>query len=66
MSPGINQKKLIKFCKERDIIVTAYCPLGRPDFAAKKPNYLFDDKVKAIGDKYGKTAAQVILRYLVN
>lgn len=28
-SPQVNQKKLTKFCKERDIVVTAYCPLGR-------------------------------------
>ncbi|XP_055377209.1 aldo-keto reductase family 1 member B1-like [Condylostylus longicornis] len=62
--PALNQKKLIKFCKERDIIVTAYCPLGRPDPAKKTPNYIFDDKVKEIGEKYNKTAAQIVLRYL--
>uniref|UniRef100_A0A0K8TRW6 Putative aldo/keto reductase family n=1 Tax=Tabanus bromius TaxID=304241 RepID=A0A0K8TRW6_TABBR len=63
--PALNQKKLIKFCKDRDIVVTAYCPLGRPNPAKKTPNYIFDDKVKAIGNKYNKTAAQVVLRYLV-
>lgn len=63
--PGLNQKKLIKFCKDRDIVVTAYCPLGRPEPARKHPSFLFDAKVKAIGDKYNKTPAQIILKYLV-
>lgn len=62
---GLTQKKLIKFCQDKDIAVTAYCPLGRPDVASKTPKYLFDETVKAIGDKYKKTPAQVVLRYLV-
>ena len=63
--PGLNQKPLIALCKKYDIVVTAYCPLGRPEPAKKTPAYLFDDKVKAIGDKYKKSTAQVVLRYLV-
>jgi aldehyde reductase len=63
-SPNINQKKLIKFCKDRDIIVTAYCPLGRPNVEKRTPNFMFDEKVEKIGKKYGKTGAQVVLRYL--
>lgn len=27
-SPNINQKKLTAFCKERDVVVVAYSPLG--------------------------------------
>ncbi|XP_055845513.1 aldo-keto reductase family 1 member B1-like [Episyrphus balteatus] len=63
--PALNQKKLIALCKELDIIVTAYCPLGRPDPAKKTPGFLFDPKVKEIGDKYKKSPAQVVLRYLI-
>lgn len=66
MSPQINQKKLINFCRERYIVVTAYCPLGRPIPAEKKPNFLYDEKLLAIGKKYNKTAAQVVFRYLVS
>lgn len=64
--PALNQKPLIALCKKNDIVVTAYCPLGRPDPAQKSPKFLFDDKVKAIGDKYKKSSAQVVLRYLVS
>lgn len=56
---------MAKFCKERDIILTAYTPLGRPNPAEKKPAFLFDGKLKQIGDKYNKTPAQVAFRYLV-
>jgi len=61
----LNQKKLIALCKKNDIVVTAYCPLGRPNPAEKTPNYIYDAKVQAIGDKYKKSTAQVVLRYLV-
>jgi aldehyde reductase len=65
-SPSINQKKLTAFCKARDIVVTAYSPLGQPNVEKKTPDYMFSDKVKAIGDKYGKSNAQVVLRFLVS
>lgn len=64
-SPTLNQKDLIKFCKERDITITAYSPLGHPKVDLKTPAYFFDDNVQQIADKYGKTTAQIILRYLV-
>ncbi|XP_030380124.1 aldo-keto reductase family 1 member B1 [Scaptodrosophila lebanonensis] len=63
--PALNQKKLIALCKKHDIVVTAYCPLGRPDPANKKPNFIYDAKVQAIADKHKKSTAQVVLRYLI-
>lgn len=59
------QKELIKFCHEHDIIVTAVCPMGRPNPAEKKPEILYDAKLMEIGEKYGKTPAQIVFRYLV-
>lgn len=64
-SVQLNQKKLINFCRKQNIVVSSYCPLARPVPAEKKPAFLFDDKIVAIGKKYGKTPAQVSLRYLV-
>lgn len=68
-SPSLNQKKLIKFCKERDIVVTAFSPLTRPhryekDKSLPKPA-LQCSEVEEIGKKYNKTPAQIVLRYLV-
>lgn len=65
-SANINQRKLIDFCKKLDIIVTAYCPLGRPNREKCTPNFIFDSKVEAIGKKYNKTPAQIALRYCVS
>jgi len=62
--PALIQHDLIKYCKSENIVVTAYRPLGNPDPAKKTPNYIFDDKVAAIGAKYKKSAAQIVLRYL--
>lgn len=64
-SPALNQKKLIAFCKVRDIHVTAFSPLGRPNTILKTPEFLFDDKIAAIATKYNKTAPQIVLRFLV-
>lgn len=63
-SPTINQKKLTKFCKDRNIAVTGFCPLGHPNPAMRTPDFMYDARVKAIADKYNKTPAQIGLRYL--
>lgn len=64
-SPCLNQKQLAQFCKQHDIVLTGYSPLGWPNAEQQTPSYMYDDTVLAIGDKYGKTAAQIVLRYLV-
>lgn len=66
-NPNINQKKLIKFCKDLNIVVVAFSPLRMP--VADKPDSpkaaMSDENIKAIAEKYNKSTAQVILRYLV-
>uniref|UniRef100_A0A1A9WTK9 NADP-dependent oxidoreductase domain-containing protein n=1 Tax=Glossina brevipalpis TaxID=37001 RepID=A0A1A9WTK9_9MUSC len=65
-SPALNQRKLTAFCKERDIVVTAYSPLGRPNLTEKTPEFYFSSKTQTLAEKYQKTPAQIILRYLVD
>ncbi|KAL1505962.1 hypothetical protein ABEB36_005405 [Hypothenemus hampei] len=70
VTPLLNQKKLIAFCKERGIHITAYSPFGSPGRPWKKsedPVIDFEDpRLVKIGKKYGKTTSQVILRYLIH
>lgn len=69
-NPNLNQKKLIAFCREREICVTGFCPLGRPaqttGVEGKPQPSMQDAKLKEIASKYGKSPAQVVLRYLVS
>ena len=53
-----HQNKLVQYCQEHDIIVQAYAPLARG---------MYTDRaiLDRIGSHYGKTAAQVGLRWLV-
>lgn len=64
--PTINQDKLRAFCKEKDIFITAYTPLGRMKaVSADGPGAAVDDpRVIEIAKKYEKTPAQVVLRFL--
>lgn len=55
-SPFLYQKELMEFCQANKIVVEAYSPLTRG-------NKLDNDQLKAIGKKYGKKPAQILLRW---
>ncbi|XP_023299366.2 aldo-keto reductase family 1 member B1 [Lucilia cuprina] len=63
--PALNQKKLIEFSRERQIFITAYAPLARPKPEHKWPAFLYDQTAQDLAQRYGRTPAQICLRYLI-
>nr|AGQ45615.1 aldo-keto reductase [Agrotis ipsilon] len=69
VNPTLTQHKLVEFCKQKSVLPVAYTPLGliseaRPEFIGKDV-IKTDPKLIALAEKYGKTRAQIALRYLV-
>ena len=54
--PYLSQEPLRAFCQEHQIAVTAWSPLGRG-------GVLQDETIVKVAEKYGKSAAQVVLRW---
>ncbi|XP_019628139.1 PREDICTED: alcohol dehydrogenase [NADP(+)]-like [Branchiostoma belcheri] len=64
--PYLNQKQLLQFSQEKGLVFTAYSPLchpNRPSTKPRDPSIMEDPKLKPIADKYGKSVAQVVLRW---
>lgn len=63
----LNQKKLIEFCRRRDIVITSYGPLGGAivEKEGVTPRMLEHPTLLKIAATHKKTPAQVALRYLV-
>ena len=64
LHPRLTQKPLIKFCRDLGVTVESWSPLGGHwDSGGLKDNLLDNEVLLSIGRKYGKTPAQVILRW---
>uniref|UniRef100_A0A3B3V6N7 Aldo-keto reductase family 1 member D1 n=1 Tax=Poecilia latipinna TaxID=48699 RepID=A0A3B3V6N7_9TELE len=67
--PYFTQPKLLEFCRQNDIVVVGYCPLGSSRDASwvnlTCPPLLEDELLVSIGKKYNKSSAQVALRFNV-
>ena len=55
--PYLDQSKMLAACRQRGIVFTAYCPLGRGRIVG-------DPMLEAIAKRKGRTLAQVALRWL--
>lgn len=56
LHPGLNQEETVKYCRENNILVEAYSPLGTG-------NIFTINDLDPIAEKYNKTVAQVCLRW---
>ncbi|MBR4669121.1 MAG: aldo/keto reductase [Butyrivibrio sp.] len=56
INPGFLQEDTVDFCQEHGILVEAWSPLGRG-------KSLDHPLLKELADKYGRTVAQIILRW---
>lgn len=52
------QRDLLSYCQDEDILLTAYSPLAHGGI-------LHDDHVADLGARYGKTPAQIALRWVI-
>jgi diketogulonate reductase-like aldo/keto reductase len=55
---GYTQEETVDFCRERDILVEGYSPLATGAI-------LDNDNVRGIAAKYGKSVAQICIRFLL-
>ena len=58
LHPYLNQKELVQYLQEKQIVPEAWSP-----FCARKNNLLDEPVLKGIAQKYGKTTAQIVLRW---
>jgi D-xylose reductase len=68
LHPFLTQEKLLRFCKENDIAVTAFSPLGASSYlslgmASDEESALEQSVVSEIAAQHRKTPAQVVLRW---
>lgn len=65
LHPYLQQTGLVEFCQAKNIVVTAYSPLGTPANSVAKglPILLEDKKILEIAGKHGKSPAQILLRW---
>ena len=57
-NPFVYQKELLSLCKEKNIQLEGYTPLARAKKLTKK-------EVKILSEKYGKSPAQILIRWAV-
>jgi len=62
--PYCQQWGLLKFCQMNGIQMQGYSPLGYGEFkSADEVSVLSNPVIQAIGEKYGKSTAEVVLRW---
>lgn len=70
MHPYLAQEKLVRFCREEEIAVTAFSPLGAPSYvplgmATHDDSVMNEAVVREAASKHNKTPAQIVLHWAV-
>jgi diketogulonate reductase-like aldo/keto reductase len=70
MHPYLTQEKLVRFCREAKIAVTAFSPLGAPSYvplgmATEGDSVLNEPVVREAASRHKKTPAQIVLHWAV-
>ncbi|EDR25522.1 NADPH-dependent alpha-keto amide reductase, putative [Entamoeba dispar SAW760] len=74
IQPAVNQfefhvyyqrPKLHQFCKEHNIHITGYSPLGNPGYGSTVPAPFENEVVKSIAKKHNKKATQVCIKFTI-
>jgi D-xylose reductase len=68
LHPYLTQEKLLRFCREEEIAVTAFSPLGAPSYlelgmASTTESAMEESIVKQSAARHGKSRAQILLRW---
>lgn len=68
LHPYLTQTELVKYCRENNIHMTAYSPLGSPDRSPKikkedEPVLMQDDAVKEIAKRHNTSPALVLIAW---
>ena len=71
LHPLLQQTEMLKFCRDHEILLTAYSPLGSRDRipemkAANEPDLFENPVIKSIAAKHSCTPAQAIIAWSVN
>lgn len=71
LHPYLQQPAMLKFCKENNIHLTAYSPLGSADRPARlkeedEPILLEDSAINEVAKRHGATAAQVCISWAIH
>lgn len=68
--PYLVQSKLVRYCQQQSIAVTAFSPLGAGSYitlgmATNEQSVLNEPRIVGLAKKHGKTPAQIVLRWAV-
>lgn len=59
INPQFKNEEVVKYCKEKNIVIQAWSPLG----GGKENNLTKNELLEDIGKKYNKSAVQVMIRW---